>query len=102
MLWSYGIRAISWKILEIAKLTLNRYYQWFGSIYLFGMTQIHPLKWCDFGGGGAMDHLEMISYQGYTGACDGRAQVALGYISPVVSRRHREPNPELWRERQLC
>ena len=28
-----------------------------------------------------MTHLGMISYQGPAGACDGRAQVALGYRS---------------------
>ena len=28
---------------------------------------------------GAMTHLGMISYQGPTGACDGRAKVTLGY-----------------------
>ena len=30
---------------------------------------------------GAMAHLGMISYQGSAGACDGRAQVTLGYRS---------------------
>ena len=39
-------------------------------------------KGCDIGGRlGAMTHLGMISYQGPAGACDGRAQVTLGYRS---------------------
>ena len=33
---------------------------------------------------GTMTYLGMISYQEAAGACDGRAQVTLGYISPVV------------------
>ena len=49
------------------------------------LTEIHPPKGCDMGGGGgrlgAMTLLGMISYQGPAGACDGWAQVTLGYRS---------------------
>ena len=44
------------------------------------MTEIHLLKGCVIGGRfGAMTHLAMISYKRPAGACDGRAQVTLGY-----------------------
>ena len=52
------------------------------------LTVIHPPKICDMGGGGASrsyDLLGMISYQGPAGACDGWAQVTLGYRSSAQS-----------------